>query len=305
MVSTIDLDPWGGETAKSSNQAFAPRRFTTYERDGNGRDQAGARQYHGWFSRFDQADPYRGSYDLADPQSFNRYAYVQNDPVNFVDPSGLRLGLIYDLLTVNETVDVLGFIDDLTGGGATSGPDMLALDHEKWDTRLNSQKPEDRLKALIEQYQKGRCKEFLESMLAELGNLTGTVPASTNPLQLLGSIKVISRPNLTGYGGARGTVGGKNAEFDMRFLDRIDDPNSRSTPNFENFRTGVHEITHVAPGSPGRIYTHEEMARAARIAAGSNAAALPGERLYTGSALDEAYSNYFDAEVWKACWPGG
>jgi hypothetical protein len=24
-----------------------------------------------------------------DPQSFNRYAYVQNDPVNFVDPSGL------------------------------------------------------------------------------------------------------------------------------------------------------------------------------------------------------------------------
>ncbi len=23
------------------------------------------------------------------PQSFNRYAYVQNDPVNFVDPSGL------------------------------------------------------------------------------------------------------------------------------------------------------------------------------------------------------------------------
>jgi hypothetical protein len=27
----------------------------------------------------------------ADPQSFNRYAYVQNDPVNFVDPSGLLM----------------------------------------------------------------------------------------------------------------------------------------------------------------------------------------------------------------------
>jgi hypothetical protein len=26
---------------------------------------------------------------MTDPQSFNRYAYVQNDPVNFVDPSGL------------------------------------------------------------------------------------------------------------------------------------------------------------------------------------------------------------------------
>ena len=26
---------------------------------------------------------------MTDPQSFNRYSYVQNDPVNFVDPSGL------------------------------------------------------------------------------------------------------------------------------------------------------------------------------------------------------------------------
>jgi hypothetical protein len=26
---------------------------------------------------------------IGNPQSFNRYSYVQNDPVNFVDPSGL------------------------------------------------------------------------------------------------------------------------------------------------------------------------------------------------------------------------
>jgi hypothetical protein len=47
------------------------------------------RRYNRWWSRFDQPDPYEGSYDLTDPQSFNRYAYVQNDPVNFVDPTGL------------------------------------------------------------------------------------------------------------------------------------------------------------------------------------------------------------------------
>jgi hypothetical protein len=40
--------------------------------------------------RFNQPDPYDGSYNLTDPQSFNRYAYTQNDPVNFVDPSGLN-----------------------------------------------------------------------------------------------------------------------------------------------------------------------------------------------------------------------
>jgi len=47
------------------------------------------RRYNRSHSRFDQPDPYDGSYDPTNPQSFNRYAYTQNDPVNFVDPTGL------------------------------------------------------------------------------------------------------------------------------------------------------------------------------------------------------------------------
>jgi RHS repeat-associated protein len=90
VTSAIELDPWGGETNRSSNQAFQPHRFTTYERDANQSDEAMHRRYNRWWSRFDQPDPYDGSYDLTDPQSLNRYAYVQNDPVNFVDPSGLN-----------------------------------------------------------------------------------------------------------------------------------------------------------------------------------------------------------------------
>jgi RHS repeat-associated protein len=89
VTSTVDLDPWGGDTSRSSNQAFQPHRFTSYERDGNGGDEAMMRRYTGKWHRFAQPDPYDGSYDLTDPQSFNRYAYVQNDPVNFADPSGL------------------------------------------------------------------------------------------------------------------------------------------------------------------------------------------------------------------------
>jgi len=34
-------------------------------------------------------DPYLGSMDLANPQSFNRYSYVGNSPLSFTDPSGL------------------------------------------------------------------------------------------------------------------------------------------------------------------------------------------------------------------------
>lgn len=90
ISATIELDPFGGDTSRSTgNNAFQPHRFTSYERDGAGADDAMFRRYNRWWGAFDQADPYDGSYNLNDPQSFNRYAYVQNDPVNFVDPSGL------------------------------------------------------------------------------------------------------------------------------------------------------------------------------------------------------------------------
>lgn len=39
--------------------------------------------------RWTSPDPYAGSMSFSDPQSFNRYTYVGNDPVNFVDPTGL------------------------------------------------------------------------------------------------------------------------------------------------------------------------------------------------------------------------
>jgi RHS repeat-associated protein len=35
---------------------------------------------------FCSVDPVGG--DPADPQSWNRYAYVRNDPINMADPSG-------------------------------------------------------------------------------------------------------------------------------------------------------------------------------------------------------------------------
>ncbi len=92
VISTVELDPWGGDTARSSNEGFQPRRFNTYDRDGNASDDAMHRRYNRWHLRFDQPDPYDGSYDMTNPQSFNRYTYVQNDPVNLVDPGGLQTG---------------------------------------------------------------------------------------------------------------------------------------------------------------------------------------------------------------------
>src|SRR5215469_16691966 len=46
--------------------------------------------------KFITPDPYmataNGVNNPADPGSWNRYAYTDNDPVNFNDPSGLMLG---------------------------------------------------------------------------------------------------------------------------------------------------------------------------------------------------------------------
>lgn len=133
ITSTIDLDPWGGETARSSNQAFQPHRYTTYERDANGGDEAMMRRYTGKFHRFVQPDPSDRSYDWTNPQSFNRYAYTQNDPANLIDPLGLdpdaegALGSWLGLqIGVTNSVTVVGDF-----GGGDGGEMIEPIDPEK------------------------------------------------------------------------------------------------------------------------------------------------------------------------------
>jgi len=66
--------------------------LTQKERDiETGLDYFLARYYSSAQGRFTGVDP--GPYVVADPQSWNRYTYVQNNPVKFNDPSGLSLYL--------------------------------------------------------------------------------------------------------------------------------------------------------------------------------------------------------------------
>jgi RHS repeat-associated protein len=50
------------------------------------------RQMASTMGRWMSPDPYDGSMDLGNPQSFNRYGYGGNRPLNFIDPSGLQFG---------------------------------------------------------------------------------------------------------------------------------------------------------------------------------------------------------------------
>jgi RHS repeat-associated protein len=86
VVGTMDHLPFGEDASVVGESE--KHRFTTYERDGeSGTDYAINRQYAINTGRFMQPDPIAGKINV--PQSFNRYTYTINDPVNYLDPLGL------------------------------------------------------------------------------------------------------------------------------------------------------------------------------------------------------------------------
>jgi RHS repeat-associated protein len=64
--------------------------FTAYEEDSEtGLDYAQARYYANGQGRFTSPDPLLSSAIPIEPDSWNRYTYVSNNPLKFIDPSGL------------------------------------------------------------------------------------------------------------------------------------------------------------------------------------------------------------------------
>ena len=80
--------PYGQE--KPSATQNGTEKFTGYFRDAEtGLDYAVNRYHNPGTGHFLTPDLSYRSVRMADPQSWNRYAYVGNDPINHVDPSGL------------------------------------------------------------------------------------------------------------------------------------------------------------------------------------------------------------------------
>ncbi len=91
---------WSGTGLRTAAQGYGAtdairQKYGLTERDdATGLDHTWWRKYENFAGRWTSPDPYNGSASTANPQSFNRYAYVQNDPVNFVDPTGLELCVV-------------------------------------------------------------------------------------------------------------------------------------------------------------------------------------------------------------------
>jgi RHS repeat-associated protein len=107
-VSGRVLLPYGEELTPTANGAT---KFATYWRDGDtGLDYADQRYYVPGQGRFLTADPYTASGGTTNPSSWNRYAYVEGDPINFNDPQGLFALAPHDFGFSGELlVNILGF----------------------------------------------------------------------------------------------------------------------------------------------------------------------------------------------------
>jgi RHS repeat-associated protein len=78
-----------GDGQASTGADSDPYHYATLDHDPESdTEHAQFRQYSNTQGRWLRPDPYYGSYDSTNPQSFNRYAYVLNNPLSRIDPSG-------------------------------------------------------------------------------------------------------------------------------------------------------------------------------------------------------------------------
>jgi len=125
----IDYLLFGGVVADYKTGSSNHYLFTGYESDSteSSTDYATFRNLSYPLARFNRPDPGDGSYDLTDPQSFNRYSYVRNSPVTWIDPRGLDpVCVAYDAaigcINWGDNADCNGLAAACVSGTSPSSP---------------------------------------------------------------------------------------------------------------------------------------------------------------------------------------
>ncbi len=129
VIERHDYLPYGEEW--NPEPSTNSRKFTGKERDEEtGFDYFGARYYESQLARFTTIDPaLTFAENRVDPQRWNRYAYVRNNPLRYVDPDGKILETPWDIFNITLGLASLGANVAVGNvGGAAADAVGLAID---------------------------------------------------------------------------------------------------------------------------------------------------------------------------------
>lgn len=124
-ITATMLPNSGRQTIPEYNTGSIRQKFTGYERDDEtGLDFAQARMYASMSGRFTTPDRPLNDQFGSDPQSWNLYSYVRNNPLNMIDPTG-TIGDYYDrygqwLFTDFQNDDKVYLVDETTTADGTT-----------------------------------------------------------------------------------------------------------------------------------------------------------------------------------------
>jgi RHS repeat-associated protein len=302
----------GYSAADNVHQRYADTRLD----EATGLDHTLWRKLETRSGRWTTPDPYGLSMEGTDPQSFNRYGYVRNDPVNIVDPSGLRK------VCPKDRGNIIYVCHEEPGGGLPgSGPIDGSGNRVPNDRRDSGSGPGtgpqnpvplteaqvDKLGSNLQKFlDDSECGKFINAMLGSLPNdvwqtskYGGSLMDAFNRIKSGGGF-------LSGDTMSRGALAITNPNTLTTTFD-----SQRITPlitgqSWQQFGATVilaHELTHVFTNAPNAgVYGHLQMAQAASAAGGAPGLEFPTQQEFgSGDAYDKALSEYYNSSLSYAC----
>ncbi len=114
VTARHDYHPFGDEISTSHRigslgytSDTVRKQFTGYELDKEtGLDFAQARYFNSGFGRFSSPDSFTNDTFVSNPQSWNLYAYVRNNPMKLVDATGNKATIYYSYNSETDTISI-------------------------------------------------------------------------------------------------------------------------------------------------------------------------------------------------------
>ncbi len=208
VLARFDYEPFGGEIGRNGSARDGLRqRFTGKERDAEtGLDYFGARYFSGAQGRMTSPDIPGADQWTVNPQSWNLYSYVRNNPLRFVDPRGRECVQVSGGFngwaddgkgTFCDKVDTGTAASSTTSGGGDVTPVEVGWE---WLTgtgpRQRTFTEEDRFTQMLRQH--NHINLVIGAIQSQLGNCQTPTPqslkaAGTNPNYNLSGIEGVPK----------------------------------------------------------------------------------------------------------------